>query len=208
MHQEPRDRLLGRWGRLVTRYPRLTLLICGGLAVASVLTAVLGIRINPDRNALISKDLPWAARYAAYRADFPHWDDVIVCLEGAPDDPSIDEAAAQLATSLEASPLVSSAVAGFAVDRTGPRLWKVAPPEVFDATLADLSEGRRIIAAPTAASALLTMLQQPEEAGPVDEDALNRMLTPYIDAVGGHPPVFDLLGPLRTEHCRSAVRIP
>ena len=100
MHRHFRDRLLDRWGRLVTRRPKLTLVVCGLLAVVSIVTAITTIQMKADRNALISEDLPWAHRYATYRADFPRWDDVIICLEGDPLDASIDTLARDLAKHL------------------------------------------------------------------------------------------------------------
>lgn len=197
MHRRIRDRLLQTWGRAVTTHPIWTLWICGLLAAASIVVAATGLEIKADRNALMSEDLPWARRYAMYRTDFPHWNDVVICLEGEPDDDSVDATARRLADHLRSSPGIQSADAGFANAEAGPRLWRVAPEAVFEDTLEKLLRGRAVAAAPTAADALLTMLKRGDEPTDASPDELDRMLRPYVDAIEGRPVRFDLLAPLR-----------
>ena len=190
MHRHFRDRLLDRWGRLVTSRPKLTLAVCGLLAVVSIVAAITTIQIKADRNALMSEDLPWAHRYATYRADFSRWDDVIICLEGDPVDASIDTLARDLAKHLQHTSGIDNADAGFDASQAGPRLWRVAPIEQFDTTLQELAAGRLITAAETAAAALVTMLQQQADAT-ASPSQLETSLGPWIDAIAGRPVTFD-----------------
>ncbi|MDP7029100.1 MAG: MMPL family transporter [Phycisphaerales bacterium] len=193
MHQHFRDRLLERWGRAVTSHPGWTLTVCCLAAVASLAVAVATIEINPDRNALMSQDLAWAKRYAAYRADFPRWSDVVICLEGEADDVAINALARDLATHVAASPTVTAADAGFPASEAGPRLWRTGTRQEFDTTLRDLERGRDLTAAGSAAAALVTMLQFEGSQEDVDPAALSASLEPWIDAVAGRPVHFDLL---------------
>ena len=199
MHQVPRHRLLGSWGHWVTTYPGRTLLLCSLLAVGSILTAVLTIEVKPDRNALISEDLDWSGRYADYRRDFPRWDDVIVCLEGDPEDERVDALSRRLAASLLEHDDVSAADAGFHLSDAGPGLWKIAPQPLFHNTLEKLRKGRNVAASETASSALLTMLEQEEDDAAADAADAATALAPFIDAIAGRPVTFDLLAPLQGE---------
>ncbi|MCP4757918.1 MAG: MMPL family transporter [Planctomycetes bacterium] len=197
MHRRLRDRLLRKWGRFVTTHPAWTLWVCSLLAAVSVLLAVTSLEIKADRNDLLSEDLPWTRLYAEYREDFPRWDDIIICLEGETGDSAVDHTARRLAEHLRTLPEIHAANAGFANASTGPRLWKVAPTEVFQDTLTKLNRGRSVAAAATAADALLTMLQGESDSTEVDAAALTNMLRPYIDSLEGNPVHFGLLDPLR-----------
>jgi hopanoid biosynthesis associated RND transporter like protein HpnN len=193
MHDQARYRLLGRWGSLVTRYPVWTLTACLTIAVGSVVLAFTSLSIKMDRNDLISADLPWASRYATYRRDFPHWNDLVICLEGDRSDARVDAAARKLALHLRAAPSIKTAEAGFYGNQVGPRLWRVAPQAEFDSTLEELAKGRAITAAPTPAAALVTMLRQGDTGAEPDAGALRGALSPYMDAIAGRPVRFDLL---------------
>ena len=186
--------MLYRWGSLVTRHPVWTLIVCGLIAAASVLTTVGWLTIKTDRNDLMAEDLPWARRYAEYRHDFPRWNDLVVCLDGQADDSRIDTAARALADFLRGTALVAAADAGFRGDQVGPRLWRVAPQAEFDATLTRLSRGRVITAAPTASAGLLTMLAQGNSAPEPDAAEMRTALAPFINAVAGRGVQFDFSG--------------
>ncbi len=189
-----RNRFLGAWGSLVARHPVWTLLICGLIAIASVLAAVNGLTIKTDRNDLMSQDLPWAKRYAQYRHDFPRWADLVVCLEGPPGDNRIDTAARELAEHLRSTAFVAAADAGFRGDQVGPRLWRVAPRAEFDATLEQLSRGRNITAASSPSAALITMLRQDDGHTEPNPAEMQEALAPFIDAVAGRAVHFALDG--------------
>ncbi|MDG2476783.1 MAG: MMPL family transporter [Phycisphaerales bacterium] len=194
MHDQARHRLLGSWGSLITRYPVWTLIVSLSIAACSIVFAITSLSIKTDRNDLISADLPWAKRYATYRHDFPHWNDLVICLEGSGDEPRIDTAARELATHLRGTPFIKAAEAGFYGDQVGPRLWRVAPKTEFEHTLDELARGRAITAAPTPAAALVTMLRQGDTGTEPDAAALRSALTPYMDAIAGRPVHFDLSG--------------
>ena len=198
MADDYRDRLLSRWGRVVTTFPRLTLSICLILGVASVLLAVTGLQIKADRNALMPEDLEWTARYADYRADFPRWNDIVVCLEGASADPQVDVLSRELAQHLRGLPEIATADAGFPSAQTGPLLWRVAPGPEFESTLRALRQGRVLASATDANSALLTLLRQGEDGqSAADAAMLSTQLAPWLRGLAGEPPAFNLLKPWR-----------
>ncbi len=79
-HARIRDAILGTWGRSVAGYPRITLGLCGLLAVAAVALTWWQLEFHADRSELIASDLAWNKRYADYKHRYPRWDDVIVCV--------------------------------------------------------------------------------------------------------------------------------
>ena len=70
---------------MVTTRPRLTLLVCGLLAAGSILLVITQLEFKSDRSELVDPTLSWNRRYLEYKQQFPRWGDVILCLEGDPD---------------------------------------------------------------------------------------------------------------------------
>ncbi|NBB84593.1 MAG: MMPL family transporter, partial [Alphaproteobacteria bacterium] len=85
MHEKLRHRLLGWWAGLVCDHPWPVLLATLLLAVVSVWLTVQRLAFQPDRNALVSRDLDWNQRYIDYREAFS-FDDMIAVIE-VPDGP-------------------------------------------------------------------------------------------------------------------------
>ncbi|MDY7107219.1 MAG: MMPL family transporter [Planctomycetota bacterium] len=197
MHERIRDALLSRWGWLVASRPWPTLLVCVLLAAASIVLTVQHLSFVSDRSELIDQDLSWNRRYAEYKDQFPRWDDVIVCIEGAADDQRIDELARRIARQLMNDERIGSADAGFNVSETGPRLFAAAPPELFEEMMDRIARARRLAAASHANAALATALAEFSDA-PEGESTLAEMdefLQPYLDALRGRPPDFAFLRP-------------
>lgn len=88
MHEQLRHKLLGRWSDLICDYPKAALITAGGLAVVCVLMTIGFLGFQPDRNDLLSPDLPWNARYMTYIQTFSG-DDIIVVVR-VPDDEAVN----------------------------------------------------------------------------------------------------------------------
>lgn len=72
MHDKLRDRLLGAWAGLVCDHPWWVLIAALALAGGGTWLTVARLGFQPDRNALISADLDWNARYIDYRQRFSY----------------------------------------------------------------------------------------------------------------------------------------
>lgn len=108
-----REDLLEQTARSVVRHRWLVLLTGLALAGAALTLVAARLEFRTDRSELVDPSLPWNARYAAFKRDFPHWDDLIVVIAGDAEDPAIDALARDVAESLAESPRVSGAFAGF-----------------------------------------------------------------------------------------------
>jgi len=197
VHERIRDTLLGAWGRFVTSRPALTLCVCLSVAAAALLLTFLRLEFKPDRSDLVDQDLAWNRRYADYKARFPRWDDVTVCIEGEPGDERVDRLARDIGRGLLRHERVLAADAGFDISETGPRLLAAAPQAMFDEVLRNIAHLRRITAAENANAALaVAMGQLRAENGPGEAlDQLEQFLQPYTDALLGRPPDFCFLRP-------------
>jgi hypothetical protein len=174
MHERGRDAMLGAWGRFVASRPRVTLLVCGLLMVVSLYLTLTRLEFRSDRSELVDPDLSWNRAYTEYKERFDRWDDVIVCLDGDPDDARVDALARRIADSIRADDRVREADAGFDVSETGPRLFAAAPAPLFDETLDHIAGARPIAAAPHATAALTMALGQ-LEADPSRTESLDEL---------------------------------
>jgi hypothetical protein len=200
MHERIRDALLARWGGLVARRPWWTLLVCLTIAALSLVLALRNLEFRPDRSDLVAADLPWNHRYAAYKQQFPRWGDVIVVIEGDAGDRRVDALAKEVASTIAADQRVIAADAGFDASEAGPRLYKTASPPVFERTLSDLREARRVAAAENANAALNVLLAGlAAEQGDISSlDRLEAFLEPYLASAEGGAPDFGFLLPSRS----------
>ncbi len=197
MHERVRDILLGAWGRAVAKHPIITLAICMTLVAGSVVLTVSHMELLSDRSKLIDPNQPWNRRYAEYKVNFPHDQDLVVVIEGPPGDPAIDELARAIADRLKADPRILSADAGFDVAEAGPRFFRSALPGHFDAALADIARGREMAAATNANAALGLLLEQVRrgEGDPGALDRLEQFISPYMAAAAGGEPDFSFISP-------------
>ena len=195
MSGDLRGRLLEAWGRGVTTHPAITLWCCGLLAAASVLLAVNRIELHSDRSDLVDPRLEWNARYAIYRADFPRWNDLIVCLDGPADDHEVDDFARMLARDLQTHDQVHRADAGFLASEAGPRLYLTSPADAFAPALNDLVYGARLAQAESPVAALdeLFTTAQSRPTEDVSFEELAGVISPFIDGLNNRNASFDLL---------------
>jgi len=197
MHERIRDAMLGSWGGVVASRPRVTLLVCGLLTVVAFVLTVTRLEFRSDRSELMDPDLAWNRAYSEYKERFDRWDDVIVCIDGDPDDARVDALARRIADAMREDDRVREADAGFDVRETGPRLFAAAPAPVFDETLDHIARARSIAAAGHATAALAVALGQLEadraDAGALDE--LETFLAPYLAGLTGGAPDFGFLVP-------------
>jgi hopanoid biosynthesis associated RND transporter like protein HpnN len=197
MHERLRYALLGTWGRAVSTHALPVVVVSVLLAVTCVVLAVLHLEFRPDRSDLVDPNISWNKAYARYKHLNERWGDLTVCLDGPADEPRVDQLAHSIALTLQADPQVISADAGFEVGETGPRLFRAAPPDVFDEFAAQLPTLQAVAQAENANAALRVLTQSAQD--PADPaaavDQLRRVLQPYTDACASREPSFDFLLP-------------
>ena len=187
-----RDAVLGRWGQFVTSHPRAVVIVALVLAAAGILLAVTRLEFHGDRSDLVDPELSWNKRYAEYRAAFARWDDLIVCLEGAPDDDRIGRLRAASGGPPASFGPGHRCRRRFSTGEVGPRLFKAAPPEVFDEVLDDLTAARRIAQSANANTALASTLSaaRADLADGTDVEMLEPLLAPFLMTLRGETPSF------------------
>jgi predicted RND superfamily exporter protein len=146
MHDLLRKNLLASWARLCCDHPLWVLSISVALAVVSIVYTQQRLTFNPDRNDLISEDLPWNRRYVEYRKQFAGEDRIVVVV-AVPAGPHGSERARlfidRLAEKLAAEKgFVREATKGF---QASPILLRMAPMELFEPNLARLAEAGPMI---------------------------------------------------------------
>jgi hopanoid biosynthesis associated RND transporter like protein HpnN len=197
MHERIRDILLASWGRVVAARPRLTLLVCLLVAAASIVLTATGLEFHADRSSLVDPDEPWNRRFLEYKLNFPHYLDVIVVLDGSPDDTRVDALARTIADRLHTDQRVTSADAGFDTALAGPTFFRLAGADEFGPALDRIAMARRLVGAENANAALGVLLAQlgQAEGDPSALADLERFLGPYLDAPHGLPADFSFLLP-------------
>jgi hopanoid biosynthesis associated RND transporter like protein HpnN len=196
MHERLRDEFLTKWARLVTSRPRVTLLVVAAVAVASLAFASFRLDFLPDRSDLVSREREWNRRYLAYKSDFPRWGDVIVCLEGEPEDRSVDQLARVLADHLRSLDGVRAADAGFD-PRSSPRLFHGAAWSEFEQAVRGVAAVRRIARAANVNAAIATMLDARAQAGVIDDAAVRHIsdvVAPAVAILNGDESAFCVPG--------------
>lgn len=199
MHERFRDALLDRWGRVIARRPGWTVAACLVLAVLGYGLAALTLEFRSDRSDLVASDLPWNARYAAYKRNFPRWDDMLVCLEGAADDAVVDELARLVGKRLQDTPQVRTADAGFD-PREAPRLFQAAPGDDFREALDGLTTLKAITAAGHVNAALAVALRERRTTDadqPAAVETIEELLDPFLKAMAGEQADFEMPGESR-----------
>ncbi len=68
--------------RVVIRFPELTLLVAGAVAVLSVMVAVRGLEFHTKRSDLLSPKSDYHRRWIAYTKEFGDKEDVVVVVQG------------------------------------------------------------------------------------------------------------------------------
>ena len=199
MPQSLRSRLLESWARGVLRRPRLTILLCLGVAGVSAALAIARLELHSDRSDLVSGELDWSRRYADYRHDFSRWDDLVLCFEGDPHDFRVDDLARRVAERLESEERVASADAGFFATDAGPRMWKVAGEDEFEQALNWFKHARDVAVQPGPAEALTNFaatLTGFEHQTSVLE-GLDTFIRPMLNGLQGQAARFDLVAPIK-----------
>ncbi|MHC4141033.1 MAG: MMPL family transporter [Planctomycetota bacterium] len=197
MHERIRDQLLAAWGKSVVSHPLITLLVCVVLAAMSITATALRLEFQADRSKLIDPDKPWNSQFATYKQNFPRNGDVIVVLDGAPGDRTVDELARTVAAGLEDSERVERADAGFEVADAGAKFFRIGNRDQFEQALEKL-EGARELAAAENANAALGLLLAGLNTNQGDPGALGRLeqfLEPYLATAQGRAPSFEFLSP-------------
>lgn len=195
MHERIRDALLARWARVVTNHPVSTLAVAVVMASGAIALTAVSLQFKTDRSELVASDLPWNQRYTDYKRRYPRWDDVLIAIEGDPDDIHVDRLAREVAERLRSDPRVAAADAGFD-PRDTPRLYQTAGPEDFDRALRGLRVLRSIAGADTVNSALATALAARAGQGSdaAEVQTLADLIAPFLAAARGETASFALPG--------------
>lgn len=143
MHIVWRNRLLTYLARWSFRHRRIVLGICALSAVACIVLTALGLGFQSDRNALVSEHLDWNQRFLQWRADFDLGGDLVVVADAANPDGIITpesrrrarHAMDQLGIALQNEPAIGEVWWRLFPEDLGPRLLRIAPPEIFETTL-------------------------------------------------------------------------
>lgn len=151
-HATWRDRFFTAWARAVTARPALTLVVGVALTGLAVLLTLRGLEFRSDRSDLIDPSLPWQQRYAAYRADFPRWDDAAIVIDRGESDES-RATAERFITALEGrlkrNPHVAGATAGFPREDAPVSLVLTQPIERVREVVDEMSQAGPVVGAPT-----------------------------------------------------------
>lgn len=137
---------------MATGHPWLVISVSLALAVVSVLFTMSRLAFQSERSDLVDPTRPWNARYAEYKKEFPHWDDVVVVVSAAADggerlpltDPGLRVRLVRflhdLASRLAGEPTIASVMIG---EHRGPRSARgmlCQPEDEFKKQLARLQE--------------------------------------------------------------------
>jgi hopanoid biosynthesis associated RND transporter like protein HpnN len=197
MHERIRDKLLAAWGKSVASHPIITLAVCFVLAAVSITATALRLEFQADRSKLIDPDKPWNLLYTTYKQNFPRNGDVIVVLDGAPGDRTVDELARTVAAGLEDSEHIERADAGFEVADAGAKFFRIGSRDQFEQVLENLQGARELAAAENANAALGLLLAglNTNQGDPGALDRLEQFLEPYVATAQGRAPSFEFLSP-------------
>jgi hypothetical protein len=194
MHERARDLALRATGRVVTTHPKTTIALSITLAAVCIVLTAQRLEFRSDRSDLVSERLDWNRRYADYKACFPRWNDLIVCIEGDPDDSRIDEMARGLAAHLRDRPSIDTAEAGFDASDASPLLFRIDRDAEFTAHLARIDGARRLAACedPNQALAVATAGMPPSAGDPGDDPIgrLEQLLQPFLAVFIDEAPSF------------------
>lgn len=147
-----RDRWLQAWARLVTARPWATIALFTLLSVGSIAYTLLGLEFRSDRSDLVDPSTPWQQRYAAFKRDFPRWDDavVVIDLESAPDAARAEAFIAALEARLRADDAHFKGVtAGFEREQAPAGLIYLAPLAQVEAAVDGLKKAAPVLAQPS-----------------------------------------------------------
>lgn len=155
MHEHLRDRLLRWWAELVCDRPITLLVIALLLAAVGVFLAATRLGFQPDRNALISADLDWNARYIEYRERFAHDGlTVVVAVPKRVNGMALAEAYVDdLGHRLQQAEHIRRAMWRVDIDRPTPAI-RMLPADQFEPVVTAIEQMRPIFESPNVARLL------------------------------------------------------
>ena len=160
MHEQLRNRLLGWWAGLICDHPRTVLAIALALATAAIGLTVTTLKFQPDRNALIDKDLDWNKRYLKYRENFS-FDDLIVVV-AVPSGPNGRAAAERYADRLGEKlaankKLVQNVYWRIDTHQSSPASVRMMPWPRFESAVSQMTAAGPMLRAPNLGSVLASI---------------------------------------------------
>ncbi len=165
MHDKLRERVLVGWADLTCDHPWWVLGVAMLIAVASVVVTVQRLTFKPDRNDLLSADIPWNQTFLDWTESFEGFDDLIVVVES--DDPSDGDAERfidALAERLLVLDRVERVLSKYDTTALSPKLIRSLDDAAFDAALNDVEQARPLWGSDTP-GALLGAMSRAMQAG-------------------------------------------
>ncbi len=151
MHHSYREVLLRRWAALTCGRPKTLLALALVLTGISIAVTLSHLRFEPDRNALISDQLDWHARYLRYLKDFEGFDRILVVAKAPASDSGRERAQAFVESiakqlMLEGSPF-REVQWGFDPKTVSPALIRLEPMPSFETALDQLRQSKDLLSA-------------------------------------------------------------
>ena len=154
-----REKLLSGWARLVTGHPLVVLALGLSLALIAGVYAATSLGFRSDRSQLIDPDLDWQQRYAEFKRRFPRWDDAIVVLGRADDEPVTEAAAVAFFDALDdllgADEAFGARTLLIDPDEASANALLLEPTPVVVETVEQLRRARELLAQPIGLDAAL-----------------------------------------------------
>lgn len=173
-HDAWRDAILRRWAAIPCQRPRTVLLIAVALALVCGVITARYMGFQSDRSRLVSEDLPWNARYLNYKDLFPHWNDILIVMDGPSD--ARQSFALRVADRLREAPEMVSVLDGYRVLPHHASLLLSAPTEIFNERWDELLKSRPILEA----GSLLTLVAGEPSISNTEASQDARTMTPTV----------------------------
>lgn len=167
MTKNRRYHILGALARLVAHRPRTILLLAVLLAIASIIVTVTKLQFQPNRNDLISPNLPWNQIFIDWQTKFPGSRDLVVVVDSGPYQnqsvsPDVFWANSDLAAKfvseltqrLEALPLVGNVTSTLDTADFSPKAIRLAPSDQFENQLQMVEQSLSLLQAASPADLL------------------------------------------------------
>ena len=158
---------LGAWARLVAHRPKTIITVAVLLAIASITVTALKLQFQPNRNDLISPDLPWNQVFIDWQTKFPGSRDLVVVVDAGPEQnqsvsPDVfwvksglaAKFVSELTPRLEALPLVGNVTSTMDTADFSPKAIRLAPSEQFKNQLQHVEQSLSLLQAKSPADLL------------------------------------------------------
>ncbi len=184
--------ILGAWARLVAHRPRTILLLAALLAILSVWVTATKLQFQPNRNDLISPDLPWNQIFIDWQANFPGSRDLIIVVDAGPtkitDDGKLGALTEQkrigqwvnaelakhfvstLTPKLDALPLTGKVTSTLDTADFSPRAIRLAPLDTFNKHLQQIQNACMVLQSQSPSDLLANSIRELRQSAKDDKN--------------------------------------